>query len=63
MILAVLGVNTLAVRIGYACDDVTVLQKAIGYLRKHAGGETVLPFVPTRNARDWLLVATPGFKE
>lgn len=30
--------------LGYACDDVTVLQKAIGYLRKHAGVETVVPF-------------------
>jgi len=49
--------------LGYACDDVTVLQKAIGYLRKHAGVETVLPFEPTRNDRDWLLVATPGFRE
>lgn len=30
--------------IGYACDDVTVLQKAIGYLRKHAGIDNVVPF-------------------
>lgn len=30
--------------IGYACDDVIVLQKAIGYLRKHAGVDTVVPF-------------------
>ncbi len=49
--------------IGYTCDDVTVLQKAIGYLRKHAGVETVLSFEPTRPDRDWLMVATPGFKE
>lgn len=47
--------------IGYACDDVTVLQKAIGYLRKHAGVDTVLPFDPTRSDRDWLHVATAGF--
>lgn len=45
--------------IGYACDDVTTLQKAIGYLRKHAGVETVLPFETTRPDRDWLLVASP----
>jgi hypothetical protein len=47
--------------IGYACDDVTVLQKAIGYLRKHAGVDTVLQFEPTRPDRDWLHVATLGF--
>jgi hypothetical protein len=47
--------------LGYACDDVTVLQKAIGYLRKHAGVDTVLPFEPTRADRDWLHVATLGF--
>jgi len=49
--------------LGYACDDVTVLQKAIGYLRKHAGVETVLAFESTRPDRDWLMVATPGFRE
>jgi Recombination endonuclease VII len=48
--------------IGYMCDDVTVLQKAIGYLRKHSDVETVLPFEPTRSDRDWLHVATKGFK-
>lgn len=30
--------------LGYACDDVTVLQKAIGYLRKHSGVDSVVPF-------------------
>lgn len=30
--------------LGYACDDVSVLQKAIGYLRKHAGVDMVVPF-------------------
>jgi hypothetical protein len=47
--------------LGYACDDVTVLQKAIGYLRKHAGVDNVLPFKPTREDRDWLMVGTLGF--
>lgn len=31
--------------IGYACDDMTVLQKAIGYLRKHSGIDNVVPLV------------------
>jgi hypothetical protein len=29
--------------LGYACDDVTVLQKAIGYLRRHVGIDNVVP--------------------
>lgn len=33
--------------LGYACDDVTVLQKAIGYLRKHAGEVIVVPIGAT----------------
>jgi hypothetical protein len=44
--------------IGYACDDVTVLERAITYLRKHA---TPAPFVCDNPNRDWLHVATPGF--
>jgi hypothetical protein len=47
--------------LGYACDDVSVLQSAIAYLRKHAADDTVLKFEPTRPNRDWLFVATPGF--
>lgn len=31
--------------IGYACEDVTILAKAIGYLRRH-GGSNVVPFEP-----------------
>lgn len=39
--------------LGYACDDVTVLQKAIGYLRKHAGVDAVVPM--TANAANFPL--------
>ncbi len=54
--------------IGYACDDVTILEKAIAYLERH--GESVKPSAMDLEIaaamkrsphRDWLLVATPGF--
>lgn len=45
--------------LGYFCDSVETLQKAIVYLRHHAGKPSNV--VPLDPKRDWLLVATPGF--
>lgn len=47
--------------IGKFKDDASRLMVAIGYLRKHTDVETMLPFQPTRDGRDWLHVATRGF--
>lgn len=49
--------------IGYACDDPTVLKRAIAYLEKHATvpDPNVLPFTPRNPNRDWLIVSSPGF--
>lgn len=47
--------------IGAMKDDTSRLQKAIAYLHKHAGINNVLPFKPSREDRDWLMVGTLGF--
>lgn len=47
--------------IGFACDDTGTLRKAIAYLNRHDPGN-VVKFEPKDPNRDWLLVATPGFK-
>lgn len=46
------------VAIGMLCDDVSVLTKAISYLKEHQ--PRVIPFRDPK--RDWLLVATPNFE-
>lgn len=47
--------------IGYACDDVSVLRKAIAYLEKHDADADPADVVARSPHRDWLVVASLGF--